>query len=189
MMPMRLSLGGLMACQPAGKVTQVRPTGVTDSFVHGRRKVRKRVPCPVTPQHRHVLPPTGVVSACTVSVVQPGYLEVDYTHQAVTIECSFFTTDCPPEKPVSLWFRYGAHQTETLCLDRCSSETDKFTVTETLIKNQVSLTINRVASNDSAIYICGIAFPNAVAPGAKQTGKGTMLVVRGQSTKAYFITS
>uniref|UniRef100_A0A8C5JX58 Immunoglobulin superfamily, member 6 n=1 Tax=Jaculus jaculus TaxID=51337 RepID=A0A8C5JX58_JACJA len=120
----------------------------------------------------------GVVSTCTVSVMQPGYLEVDYTHQAVIIECIFFTTDCPSEKPTSLWFRYGAHQTETLCLDRCSSETDKFTVTETLGKNQVSLTVNRVAPNDSAIYICGIAFPNAVAPRAKQTGKGTMLVVR-----------
>ncbi|XP_047389323.1 immunoglobulin superfamily member 6 isoform X1 [Sciurus carolinensis] len=120
----------------------------------------------------------GAVGACIVSVMQPRYLEVDYTHKAVTIECTFSTTECPSEHPMSLWFRYGAHQPENLCLDGCRSEKDKFTVGEALAQNRVSLTVNRVTSNDSAIYICGIAFPSAVTPRAKQTGGGTTLVVR-----------
>ncbi|XP_012500428.1 PREDICTED: immunoglobulin superfamily member 6 isoform X2 [Propithecus coquereli] len=120
----------------------------------------------------------GAVGACTVSVTQPHYLEVDYTHKAVTIECNFSDTGCPSEHPTSLWFRYGTHQPENLCLDGCRSEADKFTVRETLAQNQVSLTVNRVTSNDSAIYICGIAFPSARGPRAKQTGGGTTLVVR-----------
>lgn len=125
---------------------------------------------------------TGVVGACTVSVLQPGYLEVDYTSQTVTMECTFSTTGCPAVQPKSLWFRCGTHQPEALCLDGCRNEADKFTVKETLDQNRVSLTVNRLSPNDSAIYICGIAFPNEKVPTAKQTGDGTTLVVRGQST-------
>ncbi|KAM6165173.1 immunoglobulin superfamily member 6 [Erethizon dorsatum] len=120
----------------------------------------------------------GAAGACIVSVVQPDYLEVDYTHKAVTIECTFSTIGCPSEQPLSLWFRYGVHQAEHLCSGMCKGEADKFTVRKALDQNQVSLTVNRVTSNDSAIYICGIAFPNAGSPRAKQTGGGTTLVVR-----------
>ncbi|KAL2766333.1 immunoglobulin superfamily member 6 precursor [Daubentonia madagascariensis] len=120
----------------------------------------------------------GAVGTCTVSVIQPHYLEVDYTHKAVTIECTFSATGCPSEHPTSLWFRYSIHQSENLCLNGCRSEADKFTVRETLALNRVSLTVNRVTSNDSAIYICGIAFPSARGPRAKRTGGGTTLVVR-----------
>ncbi|XP_020032539.1 immunoglobulin superfamily member 6 isoform X1 [Castor canadensis] len=115
----------------------------------------------------------GAAGACTVSVVQPGYLEVDSTHKTVTIECTFSMTKCPSEQPRSLWFRYGAHQPEILCVDECKQKEHKFTVEKALARNQVSLTVNRVTLNDSAIYICGIAFPSA-----KQTGGGTTLVVR-----------
>ncbi|KAK7833290.1 hypothetical protein U0070_017289 [Myodes glareolus] len=121
----------------------------------------------------------GVVGACTVSVVQPSYLEVDYTSETVTLECTFSTTGCSSKQPRSLWFRCGAHQPEALCLDGCRNKADKFTVEETLDQNRVSLTVNRVSPNDSAIYICGIAFPHEPAPRAKQTGSGTALVVRG----------
>ncbi|XP_041522306.1 immunoglobulin superfamily member 6 isoform X3 [Microtus oregoni] len=120
----------------------------------------------------------GVVGACTVSVVQPRYLEVDYTSETVTLECTFSTTGCSSKQPRSLWFRCGAHQPEALCLDGCRNKADKFTVEETLDQNRVSLTVNRVSPNDSAIYICGIAFPHEPAPRAKQTGSGTTLVVR-----------
>ncbi|KAL4693469.1 hypothetical protein H8957_002638 [Semnopithecus entellus] len=120
----------------------------------------------------------GAVGACTVSVTQPWYLEVDYTHGAVTIKCTFSATGCPSEQPTRLWFRYGAQQPENLCLDGCKSEADKFTVREAFIENQVSLTVNRVTANDSAIYICGIAFPSVREARAKQTGGGTTLVVR-----------
>ncbi|XP_053411738.1 immunoglobulin superfamily member 6 [Nycticebus coucang] len=120
----------------------------------------------------------GAVGACTVSVTQPHYLEVDYTQKTVTIECTFSATGCPSAHPTSLWFRYGAHQPESLCLNGCRSEADKFTIREMLAENQVSLTVNRVTSNDSAIYICGIAFARAPGPRAKQTGGGTTLVIR-----------
>lgn len=124
---------------------------------------------------------TGVVGACTVSVLQTGYLEVDCTSQSVTIECTFSTTGCSAVQPKALWFRCGTNQPEALCLDGCRNEADKFIVKETLDQNRVSLTVNRLSPNDSAIYICGIAFPNEKVPRAKQTGDGTTLVVRGQS--------
>ncbi|XP_012997554.1 immunoglobulin superfamily member 6 isoform X2 [Cavia porcellus] len=120
----------------------------------------------------------GAIRSCIVSVKQPGYLEVDYTHKAVTIECTFSTSGCPSHQPLSLWFRYGVHQAEHLCSETCRSEADKFTTSKVLDKNKVSLTINRLSSNDSAIYICGIAFSDTGAPRAKQTGHGTTLVVR-----------
>ncbi|XP_057604352.1 immunoglobulin superfamily member 6 [Hippopotamus amphibius kiboko] len=114
---------------------------------------------------------------CAVSVVQPPYLEVDYTQNAVTMQCSFSTRECPTEQPKSLWFRYGAHQSENLCLDGCQSETDKFTLAN-LAPNQVSLTVNRPTFNDSAIYICGITVASSKESTARRTGGGTMLVVR-----------
>ena len=69
-------------------------------------------------------------------------------------------------------------------MDGCTSEADKVTVRKDLAQNQVSLTVNRLTSNDSAIYICGIAFPSSQDPRAKQAGDGTVLVVRGQSVMA-----
>ncbi|XP_006892740.1 PREDICTED: immunoglobulin superfamily member 6 [Elephantulus edwardii] len=120
----------------------------------------------------------GAVGACTVSVTQPPSLEVDYTHNNVTIECTFSSAGCPTEPPTCLWFRYGTHQSETLCTNGCQSEADKFTLRKALDQNHVSLTVNRVTVNDSAIYICGIAFPSSKDSNAKQTGEGTMLVVR-----------
>ncbi|XP_023569794.1 immunoglobulin superfamily member 6 isoform X2 [Octodon degus] len=121
----------------------------------------------------------GAAGACAVSVTQPGYLEVDGgTDKAVTIECRFTAAGCPSQPPQSLWFRYRTHQAEHLCSGSCTGEADKFMVQKALEQNRVSLTVNRVTPNDSAIYICGIAFPTAGTPGAKQAGGGTTLVVR-----------
>uniref|UniRef100_G1L9R8 Ig-like domain-containing protein n=1 Tax=Ailuropoda melanoleuca TaxID=9646 RepID=G1L9R8_AILME len=126
----------------------------------------------------HVLPPTGAAHDCMVSVHQPPYLEVAHTQGAVTIQCSFSHKGCPSTQPKSLWFRYGAEQPENLCADGCTGEAGKFTVKEALTEREVSLTVNRVTQNDSAIYICGIVFPKSKEPGAKRTGEGTILVVR-----------
>lgn len=145
----------------------------------------------IKPEHRtkggekpteeaHLLPPTGVADDCTVSVSQLPELEVDYRQKVVTLTCSFSTVGCPAEKPTRLWFRYGTHEPENLCSNGCSSETDKYTL-KYPAQNQVSLTVNRLTFNDSAIYICGIAFRSSKQPRAKQTGGGTVLVVRGQS--------
>ncbi|XP_004020885.1 immunoglobulin superfamily member 6 [Ovis aries] len=119
----------------------------------------------------------GVADNCIVSVSQLPELEVDYTQKAVTLSCSFSTVGCPAEQPTSLWFRYGTHKSENLCSNGCKSETDKYTL-KNLAHNRVSLTVNRLTFNDSAIYVCGIAFPNSKQPRAKQTGRGTVLVVR-----------
>ncbi|XP_006201473.1 immunoglobulin superfamily member 6 [Vicugna pacos] len=119
----------------------------------------------------------GAAGDCIVSIYQPPYLDVNYTQKPVTMQCSFSTAGCPAEQPTILWFRYGAHQPENLCLDGCTKETDKFTVVN-LAQDKVSLTINRVAFDDSAIYICGVAFPSSAGPRAKGTGGGTVLVVR-----------
>ncbi|KAJ1067604.1 PREDICTED: immunoglobulin superfamily member 6 [Capra hircus] len=119
----------------------------------------------------------GVADNCIVSVSQLPELEVDYTQKVVTLSCSFSTVGCPAEQPTSLWFRYGTHESENLCSNGCKSETDKYTL-KNLAQNRVSLTVNRLTFNDSAIYVCGIAFPNSKQPRAKQTGRGTVLVVR-----------
>ncbi|KAM9725875.1 immunoglobulin superfamily member 6 [Dama dama] len=119
----------------------------------------------------------GVADDCTVSVSQLPELEVDYRQKVVTLTCSFSTVGCPAEKPTRLWFRYGTHEPENLCSNGCSSETDKYTL-KYPAQNQVSLTVNRLTFNDSAIYICGIAFRSSKQPRAKQTGGGTVLVVR-----------
>ncbi|XP_047568823.1 immunoglobulin superfamily member 6 isoform X3 [Lutra lutra] len=120
----------------------------------------------------------GAAHDCLVSVHQPPYLEVAHTQGAVTIQCSFSYNGCITRQPKSLWFRYGADQPENLCSDGCTGDAGKFTVKEALTEGEVSLTINRVTVNDSAIYICGIAFSRSKQPGAKRTGEGTTLVVR-----------
>lgn len=131
---------------------------------------------------RAVSPPTGAAGDCTVSVSQPAVLEADFAEGAVTVPCFFSTAGCRPEPPTKLWFRLGAQKPETLCVNAwCSSKANKFTVTEDLARNQTSLTVSRLTANDSAIYICGIAVPSSQDPRAKQTGAGTVLVVRGGS--------
>ncbi|XP_012587492.1 PREDICTED: immunoglobulin superfamily member 6 [Condylura cristata] len=120
----------------------------------------------------------GAAGRCIVSVSQEPYLEVDYTFENVTMKCSFSVSGCPSEQPTSLWFRYSANQSESLCLKRSTCETDKFKVKYDLKQQDVFLTVNRVTLNDSAVYICGIAFLRPNDWSAKQTGKGTTLVVR-----------
>lgn len=110
---------------------------------------------------------------------QPPVLETDLTQVAVTVTCSFSTAGCPPGPPTSLWFRLGARQLDSLCSDGCWGEAGKFTVRTDLELGQVSLTVNRVTANDSAIYICGIAVTSSNTSQAKRTGEGTVLVVRG----------
>ncbi|XP_072453976.1 immunoglobulin superfamily member 6 isoform X2 [Notamacropus eugenii] len=122
----------------------------------------------------------GAIRTCIVNIKQPSLLEVDYTYKTITIQCDFSTRNCPKSQPEVLWFRQNAHyQPERLCPHQCLGDGGKFTVTESKTENQVSLTLNMIALNDSAIYFCGIAFSQSTDPKSKQTGPGTMLVVRG----------
>ncbi|XP_068941023.1 immunoglobulin superfamily member 6 isoform X2 [Petaurus breviceps papuanus] len=123
---------------------------------------------------------TGTVRTCIISISQPPLLEVDYTCKTITIQCDFSANNCPNVLPQVLWFRQNAHhQPEQLCPHQCLEDGGKFTTTESLTQNQVSLTLNTVTLNDSAIYFCGIAFSQSPEPRSKQAGPGTVLVVRG----------
>ncbi|XP_074058992.1 immunoglobulin superfamily member 6 [Macrotis lagotis] len=122
----------------------------------------------------------GAIQTCTVNITQPSLLEVDYTYETITLQCDFSAVNCPKSQPQVIWFLQNAHyQVEKLCTDQCLHRVDKFTMTRSLTQNQVSLTLNTVTSNDNAIYFCGIAFSDSTEPRSKQTGPGTMLVVRG----------
>ncbi|XP_067407060.1 immunoglobulin superfamily member 6 [Emydura macquarii macquarii] len=123
-----------------------------------------------------------VVDTCKVTVRQHPLKEVDYTVSTVNIMCNFSSSECPGS-PQILWFRYLALQHETLCTPNCI-DTEKFKVSE----NNASLQINKLAVNDSAIYICGIAFSDSATHTSKKTGDGTILVKRGSekySTEEY----
>ncbi|XP_048188308.1 immunoglobulin superfamily member 6 [Perognathus longimembris pacificus] len=145
-----------------------------ETGTRGRLRLWPTIQLPIQLEISLLLFYVGAVGACTISVVQPDYLEVDFTHKAVTIQCNFSFTGCPSEPSRVLWFRYGAQQPETLCWTGCKSETEKFTTYDIPDQKQAFLTVHTLTSNDSAIYICGIAMPNA-----KHTGGGTTLVVRG----------
>ncbi|KAM4829781.1 immunoglobulin superfamily member 6 [Thomomys bottae] len=145
-----------------------------ETKTQGRLRVRHTGRLPIRLEISLLLFYVGAVGACTISVLQPDYLEVDFTHTAVTIECNFSITGCPSEPPRTLWFRYGTQQPETLCLTGCKSETEKFTMHDIPAQRQAFLTVHELSSKDSGIYICGVAMPTA-----KHTGDGTTLVVRG----------
>ncbi|XP_074137140.1 immunoglobulin superfamily member 6 isoform X4 [Sminthopsis crassicaudata] len=121
----------------------------------------------------------GSTQTCIVQITQPSLLEVDNTYKIITIPCDFSATNCPISQPEVLWFRQKAqNQPERLCpKDQCLGEVGKFT-TKSQIPHQAFLTLNEVDVSDSAIYFCGIAFSDSTEPKSKQTGPGTMLVVR-----------
>ncbi|XP_038618764.1 immunoglobulin superfamily member 6 [Tachyglossus aculeatus] len=126
-----------------------------------------------------ILSNIGSTKACQVTVRQPSLVEVDYTCQEVTIQCHFSASGCPNSPPEVLWFRQHTHQPDNLCPNKCPRDMGKFTLTGLTTSNDASLTVKAVSLNDSAIYFCGIAFLASDKPGSKQTGGGTMLVVRG----------
>uniref|UniRef100_A0A8C8RB27 Immunoglobulin superfamily member 6 n=1 Tax=Pelusios castaneus TaxID=367368 RepID=A0A8C8RB27_9SAUR len=113
----------------------------------------------------------SVVDTCKVTIHQDPFQEVDHTVSSVNITCSFFPSGCHGS-PEILWFRYRDNQHEDLCKPNCNNSA-KFKTYEN------SLQINNLDVNDSAIYICGIAFSNSGAHTSKKTGDGTVLVKRG----------
>ncbi|XP_044513383.1 immunoglobulin superfamily member 6 [Gracilinanus agilis] len=148
--------------------------------MYNKMTTPNRVITIITLEFNLILLYTGAIQTCTVYIQQPSLLEVDYTCETITIQCDFSVINCPKSDPKVLWFRQNAHhQPAKLCPDQCLDKAGKFTITESLTQNQASLTLNTVTLNDSAIYFCGIAFSESDEPRSKQTGPGTILVVRG----------
>ncbi|XP_054848237.1 immunoglobulin superfamily member 6 isoform X2 [Eublepharis macularius] len=114
---------------------------------------------------------------CTVTVNQLQFLEANITSSNITIPCTFSTKGCPSSSPTVLWFRYLAHTHEGLCTPKCT-KSEKFQVTSTVPENQASLRISNITIEDSAIYFCGVAFPDSNDFTSKQTGEGTTLTIR-----------
>ncbi|XP_039347019.1 immunoglobulin superfamily member 6 isoform X3 [Mauremys reevesii] len=124
------------------------------------------------------------VDTCKVTISQHPFKEVDYNVNTVNITCSFSASGCNGS-PQMLWFRYRDFTHEALCTPKCI---EKFEAIGSLSDNSALLQINKLTVNDSAIYICGIAFSNSNSHTSKQTGGGTILVKRGSekySTEEY----
>uniref|UniRef100_A0A8D2J9I9 Ig-like domain-containing protein n=1 Tax=Varanus komodoensis TaxID=61221 RepID=A0A8D2J9I9_VARKO len=100
---------------------------------------------------------------------------------SVTIPCNYSSERCGRFAPKILWLRFLAHTHEVLCDPTCTNTT-KFKVHPKTSKHENLLEINHLSVGDSAIYVCGIASTHSKAITSKQTGNGTVLVVRGQSS-------
>nr|XP_006637293.1 PREDICTED: immunoglobulin superfamily member 6 [Lepisosteus oculatus] len=106
---------------------------------------------------------------CSVQVSQPGEMSVVEDTSSVTIPCAVTAPGCPGHRSV-YWFVFRASSHEQLQLHTHGKYAPQGD----------SLDISPVHANDSGVYYCGIAFSGSTAPGARSTGKGTVLLVRGR---------
>ncbi|XP_071616750.1 immunoglobulin superfamily member 6 [Heliangelus exortis] len=123
----------------------------------------------------------GATDTCQVTVTQPRFQEADYFMHTVFLTCAFSASGCSSSTPQVLWFRFLTNQHEDLCTPRCTDQ-QKYKV-HLLAENNISLQINDLTVNDTAIYICGIAFSDSSSPRSKQTGDGTVLTKTGSEKK------
>lgn len=106
------------------------------------------------------------VRSCTVTVNQKEYSEA-LLGQTANVSCQYTASDCPAKEKI-VWFRYLASTHEELY------SKSRFEMYNT--ESNTLLRIEKIAVQDSGIYICGIAFPGSNA--LKSTGRGTMLIIR-----------
>lgn len=95
----------------------------------------------------------------------------------VSLTCSFSASGCSSSPPEVLWFRFLTNTHQDLCTPGCRDH-QKYKVHSS--GNNILLQIKDLIEDDSAVYICGIAFSDSESPRSKQTGDGTVLMVTGQ---------
>lgn len=118
----------------------------------------------------------GVADQCRVTVTQPGSQQTDSSMTTVSLPCTFSASGCSSSQPQVLWFRYLTNTHQDLCTPGCK-DNQKYKVHSS--GDNILLEIKALTVNDSAVYICGIAFSDSVSPLSKQTGDGTVLTVTG----------
>ncbi|NXQ43734.1 IGSF6 protein, partial [Catharus fuscescens] len=116
----------------------------------------------------------GVADHCQVTVTQPRFQQADSSMNSVSLTCTFSASGCSSSSPEVLWFRYLPNTHQDLCTPACT-DNQKYKVQSS--DNNILLEIQDLTVNDSALYICGIAFSNSDSPLSKQTGDGTVLKV------------
>ncbi|NXR64064.1 IGSF6 protein, partial [Rhadina sibilatrix] len=119
----------------------------------------------------------GVAGQCRVTVTQPRFQQADSSMNNVSLTCTFSTSGCPSgSSPEVLWFRFLTNTHQDLCTPECRDH-QKYKVHSS--QNNILLEIKDLTVDDSAVYICGIAFLDSESPLSKQTGDGTVLTVTG----------
>ncbi|NXO69030.1 IGSF6 protein, partial [Phainopepla nitens] len=119
----------------------------------------------------------GVAGHCRVTVTQPRFQQADSSINNVSLTCTFSASGCSSSPPVVLWFRFLTNTHQDLCTPGCRDH-QKYKVDSSA--NNILLKIKDLTVNDSAVYICGIAFSDSDSPLSKQTGDGTVLMVTGK---------
>ncbi|XP_066054090.1 immunoglobulin superfamily member 6 [Chamaea fasciata] len=118
----------------------------------------------------------AVADQCRVTVTQPRFQRADSSTKSVTLTCTFSTSGCSSSLPEVLWFRFLTNTHQDLCTPGCTDH-QKYKVHSS--EKNISLEIKDLTVDDSAVYICGIAFSDSHSPHSKQTGDGTVLTVTG----------
>ncbi|NXQ54918.1 IGSF6 protein, partial [Anthoscopus minutus] len=119
----------------------------------------------------------GVAGHCRVSVTQPTLQEADSSMNNVSLMCTFSASGCSSSPPEVLWFRFLTNTHQDLCTPGCTDH-QKYKVHSS--ENNILLEIKNLTVDDSALYICGIAFSDSDSSLSKQTGDGTVLTVTGK---------
>ncbi|NWZ80900.1 IGSF6 protein, partial [Poecile atricapillus] len=118
----------------------------------------------------------GVASHCQVTVTQPRFQQADSSMNNVSLTCTFSASGCPSSPPEILWFRFLTNSHQDLCTPGCTDH-QKYKVHSS--ENNILLEIKDLTVDDSAVYICGIAFSDSDSSLSKQAGDGTVLTVTG----------
>ncbi|NXA88287.1 IGSF6 protein, partial [Melanocharis versteri] len=119
----------------------------------------------------------GVAGHCRVTVTQPRFQQADSSMNNVSLTCTFSASGCSSSPPEVLWFRFLTNTHQDLCTPGCTDH-QKYKVH--LSENNILLEIKALTVDDSAVYICGVAFSDSDSPLSKQTGDGTVLTVTGK---------